>query len=189
MAGGIRSDFVMCEFPDGTSWKYGLTQAQKNNAGTNAGVISEQKRAANKDNKGTSSNKSPMAYVKEAVAKYLQIPIITPEKMQKAMLRTKELTFDGEKHKTSSLATNMGATGASRSVTVRFKKLTNIGGKQVASIKVTMPYSYTMANMIKFLMSRPSVATNIAQIVSPAGKTITFSTKYKAKRTGSRANP
>ena len=178
MAGGIRSDFVMCEFPDGTSWKYGSTQAQKAGAGNNAGVLSEQKKEANKNKSG--SNRSPMAYVKEAVAKYFLIPIVTPEKMQKAMLRTKELTFDGEKHKTSSLATNMGATGASRSVTVVFKKPTDIGRKKVASVRVTMPYSYTVANMVKFLMGSPAVAANIAQIISPSGKTIRFASRKKA---------
>jgi hypothetical protein len=182
MAGGIRSGYVMCDFPDGTSWKYGLTQAERAKAGTNAGVLSEEKRELNKKKDGTSSNKSPMAYVKEPIAKYFQIPIATPEKMQKVMLRTKSLTFEGEVHKTTSLATNMGATGASRSVTVKFKKLTNIGGKQVASVKIAMPYSYTVGNMVKFLLARPAVAANIAQIVSPSGKAMRYANTYKPKR-------
>jgi hypothetical protein len=184
MAGGIRSDYVMCEFPDGTSWKFGNKEAAKTTptaAGTNEGVISEEKKSLS--NKKTGSNKSPMAYVKEAVAKYFELPIVTPEKMLKAMVRTKNLKYEGEDRKTVSLATNMGATGASRSMTVMFKKLTNIGGKSVASVKVAMPASYTVGDMVKLLMARPTTAANIAQLVSPSGKTIRFGNRYKKSRT------
>ncbi len=122
-----------------------------------------------------------MAYVKEDIAKFFDIPRPTPAEVAKAMTRTKELTYNGEKHKVKAMATNMGSTGKSRSVTVRFKSLQNIGGKQVASVKIAMPASYTVGDMIRFLMeSRKS--NLIAAIVSPKGKSVTYGNAFKRNK-------
>ena len=123
--------------------------------------------------------------VKEPVATYFNIKIVVPMEMVKASIKTKKLTINGVSHDSKSV-TKMGATGRSRSVTVKFKKLTKIGGKDVASVKVTMPSSYTMRDMITFLMSS-NKSNNIAAIVSDKGNSWTFSSAYNAKRKGSGA--
>lgn len=169
--GGVYGGFVMCQFPNGTSWKY-------DKVAPNASA--EVKEAAKRKD---GSNKSPMAKVKSPVAKFFAIPIVVPMEMVKAAVRTKSLSINGQTHKTKSLAT-MGATGRSRSVIVKFKKLEKIGGKDVASVHVTMPYSYTMTDMITFLMSSGR-SNSIAVIVSDKGNSWTFGTPYNAKRKGS----
>jgi hypothetical protein len=166
--GGVYGGFVMCEFPNGSSWRYG-----KHPAGA-----SEELKAMDKAKGG--SNKSPMAKVKEPVAKYFGIPVVVPAEMLKKSVRTKKLTYNAQSHDSKSVV-KMGATGKSRSVTVKFKKLAKIGGKSVASVKVTMPYSYTMGNMITFLM-QSGVSNNIAAIVSDKGNSWTFGSPYNPKK-------
>jgi hypothetical protein len=168
--GGVYGSFVMCEFPNGSSWKYG-----KHPAGA-----SEELKAMDKLKGG--SNKSPMAKVKEPIAKYFGIQVVVPAEMLKKSIRTKKLTINGIAHDSKS-AVKMGATGKSRSVTVKFKKLTKIGGKDVASVKVTMPYSYTMRDMITFIM-QSTVSNNVAAIVSDKGNSWTFGTAFNAKKVG-----
>jgi hypothetical protein len=163
--GGIRSDFVMVNFPGGTSWRYG-----KHPAGA-----SEEIKAMDKAKGG--SNKLPYAKVKKAVALFFNMPIATMEDMLKASTRTKNLTYNAITHKSTSLA-NVGATGKGRVVRVNFKKVQTIGKKKVASINIPMPPSYTMGNMIKYLMSSTKGAT-IASVISPAGKSWVFDSKYK----------
>jgi hypothetical protein len=165
--GGVLGGFVMCQFPNGTSWKY-----RKETATT-----SEETKVADKKKEG--SNKSPMAKVKEPIAKFFAIPIVVPAEMLKASLRTKNLTVNGMTHKTVS-AVKMGATGRSRSVTVKFKSLQTIGKKKVASVRVTMPYSYTMKDMITFIMQSQR-ANTVAAIVSDKGNSWTFGTAYNPK--------
>jgi hypothetical protein len=165
--GGVYGGFVMCQFPNGSSWKY-----HKDKEGD-----SEEVKAANKKKDG--SNKSPMAKVKEPIAKFFAIPIVVPAEMLKASLRTKNLTINSVAHKTVS-AVKMGATGRSRSVTVKFKSLQTIGKKKVASVKVTMPYSYTMKDMITFIM-QSARANTVAAIVSDKGNSWTFGTVYNPK--------
>jgi hypothetical protein len=169
--GGVYGSFVMCQFPNGSSWKY-----NKQDPGA-----SEEVKALDKQKVG--SNKSPMAKVKEPVAKYFSIPIVVPSEMLRASVRTKKLTINGVAHESKS-AVKMGATGKSRSITVKFKKLTKIGGKDVASVKITMPYSYTMRDMITFIM-QSNKSNNVAAIVSDKGNSWTFGTAYNAKRKGS----
>jgi hypothetical protein len=166
--GGVYGSFVMCQFPNGSSWRY---EKQEEGASVEVKALDKQK---------TGSNKSPMAKVKEPVAKYFSIPIVVPAEMLKASVRTKNLTINGVTHESKS-AIKMGATGKSRSIAVKFKKLTKIGGKDVASVKITMPYSYTMRDMITFLM-QSSVSNNIAAIVSDKGNSWTFGTAFNAKR-------
>jgi hypothetical protein len=169
--GGVYGGFVMCHFENGTSWRYG-----KHPAGA-----SEEIKAKDKSKGGT--NKVEYAKVKEPVAKYFNIKIVVPMEMVKASIKTKKLTINGISHDSKSV-TKMGATGRSRSVTVKFKKLTKIGGKDVASVKVTMPSSYTMRDMITFLMSS-NKSNNIAAIVSDKGNSWTFGTAFNAKKKGS----
>jgi hypothetical protein len=165
--GGVLGGFVMCQFPNGTSWKYEKVSL---NAST------EVKEAAKRKD---GSNKSPMAKVKEPVAKFFGIPLVVPAEMLKASIRTKKLNINGITHETKS-AVKMGATGRSRSVTVKFKKLEKIGKKDVASVRVTMPYSYTMRDMITFLM-QSNKSNSIAVIVSDKGNSWTFGTAYNPK--------
>ena len=70
--------------------------------------------------------------------------------------------------------------GASRSVTIKFKKLEKIGGKDVASVKMAMPSSHTFGDMVTMLTSRTN-ASVIAAIVSPSGRTMTFQSAYNKK--------
>lgn len=166
--GGTYGAFVMCQFPNGTSWKY-----EKIALNASAEVKEKAK-------KGKGSNKSPMAKVKKPIAKFFAIPLVVPMEMVKGSIRTRMLNINGIAHETKSLAV-MGATGRSRSVTVRFKKLEDIGGKKVASVNIPMPYSYTMTDMITFLMSS-SKSNSIAAIVSDKGNSWTFGTPYNPKR-------
>jgi hypothetical protein len=165
--GGVYGGFVMCQFPNGTSWKYDKVAL---NASAEVKEMAKRK---------DGSNKSPMAKVKEPIAKFFAIPIVVPAEMLKASIRTKKLTINGITHETKS-AVKMGATGRSRSVTVKFKSLQTIGKKKVASVKVTMPYSYTMRDMITFIMQSGKAGT-VAAIVSDKGNSWTFGTSYKDK--------
>lgn len=166
--GGVRSDFVMISFPNGNSWKYKKLPES---------ASKELKEAANKK---VGSNKSPYAKVKHAVALFFNMPIVTMEEMLKTSTRTKNTTFGGIKHTTQSLS-NVGATGKGRSVKVNFKTVQTISGKKVASLNIPMPPSYTMRDIIKYLMSSQKGGV-IASIVSPAGKTWTFAARYKPKK-------
>jgi hypothetical protein len=166
--GGIKSSYVMCHFLNGTSWKFG-----KHPAGA-----SEEIKAKDKSKGGT--NKIEYAKVKEEVAKYFGLRIATAAEMLKESTRTRTLKVGETTHQVKS-AVKMGATGASRSVTVKFKKLTKIGGKDVASCKITMPSAYTMRDMITFVM-QSSVSNNVAAIVSDKGNSWTFGTPYKPKK-------
>lgn len=165
--GGVYGSYVMCEFRGGNSWKFQKT----------ASNASEEVKAANSRKSG--SNKSSMVWVKESVAKYFGFMLVTPADMLRAATRTKKLKYNGIEDSTPSLA-SMGATGAGRSVTVKFTKPTTIGGKSVASVKVAMPSSYTMRDMVKMIMET-KVSGNVAAIVSPRGKSWTFRTPYNPK--------
>lgn len=178
MAGGISSDYVLCSLPNGTSWNYKDKSVDPKTQSKEAVAAAKLK---------TGSNKSPMVYIKEHVAKFFEIPTVTPEEMQKAMVRTKSLTYNGETHESTSLATNMGATGKSRSVRVVFKKAETINGKKVLSVNIPMPSSYTFGNMVKLLLSRPNVAAKIAQIVSPSGKALRLASRTKQRQPNVRA--
>jgi hypothetical protein len=172
--GGVLGGFVMCHFPNGTSWRYG-----KHPAGASEEVKAREKGGKDK------TNKVEYAKVKEPIAKFFAIPIVVPAEMLKASIRTKKLTINGVTHESSS-AVKMGATGRSRSVTVKFKSLQTIGKKKVASVRVTMPSSYTMKDMITFIMQSGRAGT-VAAIVSDKGNSWTFGTAYTPKKTGTAA--
>lgn len=166
--GGVPSAYVMCEFRNGNSWRFKKT----------AQNASEEVKKANERKSG--SNKSPMVWVKEAVAKYFGFMEVTPAEMLKMATRTRKQKFNGIEDSTPGLV-SMGATGKGRSVTVKFTKPQKIGGKQVNSVKIAMPASYTMRDMIKMLMETKQSA-NIAAIVSDKGKSWTFKTPYNPKK-------
>ncbi len=166
--GGAYGGFVMCHLKKGTSKRY-------NPDGTEMKVP-----------KGSAFVKSPMVYIKTSVAKYFGFEKVLPDDALK--MRTKEIkTKINGKEQTVQRMVSMGSTGASRSVTVKFKKLTKIGGKDLASVKVAMPSSHTFANMVQEIMTKTDIVSNIAAIVSPDGKTMTFGTAYNAKRSAGAA--
>jgi hypothetical protein len=160
--GGVLGSFVMIQFKKGTAKTF-----EK---------VSE--KGSEESKKGRTL--SPVAYVKEPIAKFFGWAVITPADMLKMSTRTMKMTING---KTQDVTTNvsMGSTGASRSVTVRFKSLQNIGGKQVASVKIAMPTSHTFGNMVQEIMET-NKSNTIAAIVSPEGKSMTFGTPYNPKR-------
>jgi hypothetical protein len=161
--GGAYGGFVMCHLKKGTSKKYAAD-------GTEVKPIGDAK-----------SPKSPMVYIKSSVAKYFGFEKVLPDDLLK--MRTKKVTTKIQgKSVTVDRMVSMGSTGASRSVTVKFRKLTKIGGKDLASVKVAMPSSHTFANMVQEIMTKTSVVGNIAAIVSPDGKSMTYGTAYNPKR-------
>jgi hypothetical protein len=161
--GGVYGGFVMCHLKKGTSQKY-----------DKAGV-------AVKPVGGAKSPRSPMVYIKDPIAKYFGFETVQPDDLLK--MRTKKVkTIINGKEQTVDTMVSMGATGASRSVTVKFKKLTRIGGKDVASVKIAMPSSHTFGNMVQEIMTKAEVVSNIASIVSAEGKSMTFATVYNSKR-------
>ena len=160
--GGVYGSFVMCHLKKGASKRYKPD-------GTEI-----------KPKDGLSSIKSPMAYIKEPIAKYFGFDVVLPDDLLK--MRTKEVMtkINGKETKVNTMV-SMGATGASRSITVRFKKLTKIGGKDVASVKIAIPSSHTFGNMVQEIMTKTGVVSNIASIVSDSGKSMTFGTPYSPK--------
>ena len=166
--GGVFGGYIACKFEGGTSWKY-----QKDQKGDSAETVKK-----NKDEKGT--NKSKIAFIKEPIAKFFGIAIPTKAELNELSVQTKTLTINGVTHQSKSVV-RQGATGRSRSVTVKFKFLQNIGGKKVASVKLAMPSSYTMADMLRFLQNS-SRSNVIAAIVSDKGNSWTYGTAYNPKK-------
>lgn len=162
--GGVYGGYVMVEFKGGTSKEFPLTKTTK---------------AAPTD-KAAKSRKSPMAYVKQPIAEFFGWEPLTKKEAVKAMTRTVETMINGKKETVEKMV-NMGTTGASRSVTVKFTKLQKINGKDMASIKIAMPTSYTFSNMIQKILESNKGTADIAAIVSPDGSSKTFGTPYNKK--------
>jgi hypothetical protein len=161
--GGVYGSFVMVKLTKGTSKEFPLAGDKKDKT-TGTGK----------------SRKSPMAYIKEPIAKFFGFPEVTPADMIKESTKQVKTKINGKEETVTSMV-NMGATGASRSVTVKFAKLVKIGGKDVASVKIAMPSSHTFGNMVQEIMESKS-AGDVAAIVSPVGRTMTFKTPYNSKR-------
>jgi hypothetical protein len=163
--GGVYGSYVLCEFKGGTSKEYPAKEGPK------------EKNAKNK--------KSPMVYIKGPVADFFGWESLTKKDMIKAMTRTVTTTINGKEQQVSKVV-NMGTTGASRSVTVKFTKLEKINGKDVASVKLAMPTSYTFGDMIQKILESNKGTANIAAIVSPDGSSKTFGTPYNPKNKGAK---
>jgi hypothetical protein len=159
--GGVYGSFVMVDFKKGTSKRFDADGKEKAHI------------------PGTGSSKPSVAWVKEPIAKYFGFTQITPADMLKKSARIVKTKING-KEQTITTQASMGATGASRSVTVKFTKLVTIGGKKVASIKIAMPSSHTFSNMVQEIMETKS-SGDIAAIVSPEGQSMTFKTPYNPK--------
>lgn len=166
--GGVYGAFVMVKLTKGTSKEFPLAKDAK--------AVGNIPAAAGK------SRKSPMVYIKEPIAKYFGFTEITPADMLKQFSRKITTKINGKPEEVTKMV-SQGATGAGRSVTVKFTKLEKIGGKDVASIRVAMPSSHTFGNMVQEIMESKS-SGNIAAIVSPAGKSMTFKTAYNPKTGG-----
>jgi hypothetical protein len=167
--GGVYGGFVLVKLDGGTSQIYGDKKRGKLSASA----------AAAADAKSKPSVKSNVAYIKEPIAKFFGFAIATPKEIVDHSLREVKTTIAG-KEVTRKTLVNEGATGASRSVTIKFKKLEKIGGKDVASVKMAMPSSHTFGDMVTMLTSRTN-ASVIAAIVSPSGRTMTFQSAYNKK--------
>jgi hypothetical protein len=161
--GGVYGSFVMVKLEKGTSKEFPLKGAEAN--ATTAGKY----------------KKSPLVYIKAPVAKYFGWKEITQADMLRTMVRKVETMINGKKETVEKMVPQ-GSTGASRSVTVKFTKLVNIGGKEVASINIAMPTSHTFANMVQEIMESKQGTEAVAAIVSPDGKSMTFKTPYNSKR-------
>ncbi len=159
--GGVYGSFVMVNFTKGTSKRFMEDGKVKP-------VIA-----------GTGSSKPSVAWVKEPIAVFFGFTQITAADMLKKASRQVKTKING-KEQTITTQVSMGATGASRSVTVKFTKLVTIGGKQVASVKIAMPSSHTFSNMVQEIMESKN-AGDIAAIVSPEGQSMTFKTPYNPK--------
>lgn len=157
--GGVYGSFVMVKFTKGTSKEY-----PSEKEGSSATDVAKYK-------------KSPMAYVKQPIAKYFGFTEITPADMIKESTRQVKTTING-KPRTVTTLVKMGSTGASRSVTVKFTKRVTIGGKDVGSIKIAMPTSHTFGNMVQEIMESKN-SGDVAVIVSPEGRSMVFKTPYK----------
>lgn len=162
--GGVYGSFVMVKFTKGTSQEFPLVAAA---TGAKAAATTAK------------SKKSAMAYIKEPIAKYFGFTEVTPADMIKESTKTVETKING-KDATVKVMVNMGATGASRSVTIKFTKLVKIGGKDVASVKMAMPSSHTFGNMVQEIMESKA-SGDIAAIVSPVGRSMVFKTPYNSK--------
>jgi hypothetical protein len=160
--GGVYGSFVMVKFSKGTSKRFDKEGKAKANIA------------------GFGSPKSHFAMVKEPIAKYFGLVEVTPADMIKESTRQVKTTIQG-KEQTITTMVSQGATGASRSITVKFTKLVKIGGKEVASVKIAMPSSHTFGNMVQELMESKS-SGDIATIVSPDGSSMVFKTPYNPKR-------
>jgi hypothetical protein len=159
--GGVYGSFVMVKLKKGTSKRFLKDGAEKE-------VIA-----------GYQSSKSHMVYIKEPIAKYFGFTEVTPADMLKDFTKTVKTKVNGKAVELKTMV-SQGATGAGRSVTVKFTKLVKIGGKDVASIKIAMPNSHTFGNMVQEIMESKS-SGDIAAIVSPEGKSMTFKTPYNKK--------
>jgi hypothetical protein len=167
--GGVYGSFVMVRLAQGNSKQYPMDADKTKNS----------KAAVGGADKGTST-KCPVTKMKEPVAKHFGFEIMTPKSM--VLLSTKPVTTKiNGKVETVNKLVSMGSTGASRSITVVFKALTNIGGKEVASVKIPMPSSHTFGDMVKEIMEGAR-SNSIAQIISPAGKAMTFGTSYSSTK-------
>jgi hypothetical protein len=161
--GGVYGSFVMIEFKKGKSKEFPM-DAKDADA-----------------NKAQKYKKSPLAYVKAPVAKYFGWAEMTQADMLRIMTKKVKTKINGKDAEVEKMVPS-GATGAGRSVTVKFTKLVKIGGKDVASINIAMPTSHTFANMVQEIMESKQGTEAIAAIVSPDGNAITFKTPYNAKR-------
>jgi hypothetical protein len=159
--GGVYGSFVMVKFTKGTSKKF-------DKEGKPKPVIA-----------GSTSAKSHFAMVKEPIAKYFGMTEVTPADLIKESTRKVKTTVQGKAQEVTTMV-KQGATGAGRSVTVKFTKLVKIGGKDVASINIAMPSSHTFGNMVQEIMESKT-SGDVAAIVSPAGRTMTFKTPYNKK--------
>jgi hypothetical protein len=162
--GGVYGSFVMVKFTKGTSKRFDKDGKAKANI------------------PGFGSSKCHFAYVKEPIAKYFGFTEVTPADMIKESTKQVKTTVQG-KPQTLTTMVSQGATGASRSVTVKFTKLVKIGGKDVASIKIAMPSSHTFGNMVQEIMESKT-SGDIAAIVSPEGRSMVFKTPYNKKTAG-----
>ena len=165
--GGTYGSFVMVKLSKGTSKEFPLEEKKVGNIPAAAGK----------------SKKSPLVYIKGPIAKYFGWAEMPQADMLRTMVREITTKINGKEQKVTKMVPQ-GATGASRSVTVKFTKPTAIGGKSVNSIKVAMPSSHTFANMVQEIMESKQGTEAIAAIVSPAGKSMTFKTPYNPKAKG-----
>jgi ribosomal protein L25 (general stress protein Ctc) len=160
--GGVYGSFVMVRFKKGTSKKF-------DKDGKLMPVIP-----------GYGSSKSHYAMVKQPIAKYFGFDEVTPADLIKESTRKINTTIQGKAQEVTTMV-KQGATGASRSVTVRFTKLVTINKKKMASIKIAMPSSHTFSNMVQEIMETKN-SGDIAAIVSNDGSSMTFKTPYNPKK-------
>jgi hypothetical protein len=169
--GGVYGSFVMVRLKKGNSQRFPSDPAKA------------KPHKAKQTGEGLGkSDKCPIVYIKDPIAKFFGFEIINP--MDMVQLMTQEVTtkINGKEEKIKKLV-SMGATGASRSITVRFTALQTIAGKKVASVKIAMPSSHRFSDMLQEIMigGRSNI---IAQVISPEGKAITFKAAYNAKKKG-----
>jgi hypothetical protein len=167
--GGVYGSFVMVRMKRGNSMQYPLDAAKTKTS----------KATVTGEGIGKST-KCPVTKMKEPVAKFFGLEIIIPKDM--ILLATKPVTTKiNGKEQTINKLVSMGSTGASRSITIVFKALQTIGGKQVASVKMPMPSSHRFSDMLQELMEGTK-ANLIAQVISPEGKAMTFGTSYSSSK-------
>jgi hypothetical protein len=159
--GGTYGSFVMVNMTKGTSKNFKMGKGVQGKADAKA------------------YKKPSVVWIKEPIAKYFGFTEITPADMIKMSTKEIDTKINGKVAKVTTMV-NMGATGAGRSVTVKFTKLTKIGGKDVASVKIAMPTSHTFANIVQEIMESKN-AGDVAAIVSPEGRSMTFKTPYSPK--------
>ncbi len=160
--GGVYGSYVLVKFMKGTSKRY-RDKGAKGGAEVSAA-------------KDKASSKSPLAYVKEPIAKFFGFPTSSPTDLLAASTKLVKTRINGT-DKTVKVLGKSGATGAGRSVTVRFKRLETIGGKSVASVKIAVPSSHIFGNMVDEIINS-TAAPKVAQIVSYSGRKLTFATPY-----------
>jgi hypothetical protein len=159
--GGVYGSFVTVQFKLGTSERYMPDGTIKPHIA------------------GTKSAKSPMAMVKQPIAKYFGFDEVTPAALIRFATKTVKNKINGKDQEVKTL-TAMGATGAGRSVTVKFTKPQKIGEKTVNSVKIAVPSSHTFGNMVQEIMESKGAA-NVAVIVSYSGASRVFHTPYNPK--------
>lgn len=163
--GGVYGSFVMVQLEKGTSKEFPLNK----------------KADATDTTKPGKYKKSPLVYIKAPIAKFFGWKEITQADMLRTMVKEVKTKINGQDVTVTKMVPQ-GATGAGRAVTVKFTTLVDIGGKKVASINIAMPTSHTFANMVQEIMESKQGTNNIAAIVSPAGKSMTFKTPYNPKK-------
>ena len=172
--GGVFGSFVMVRLKKGNSKRFA-------NDPTKAKVSGAKQTGAGLG----ASDKCPIVYIKDPVAKFFGFEIVNP--MDMVMLMTKDVTTTiNGKPETIKKLVSMGATGASRSITVKFTALQNIGGKKVASVKIAMPSSHRYSDMLQELMIGPKAGV-IAQVVSPQGKAMGFKAAFSRTKANRKA--